>query len=143
MNPVEQTYNWFKKSFPNPTPRTFEVQLSVHLEEVAELLESLGLPYVELQHTVEDLRKGNYTEYLEHTLSNDKTKLNFLDSVADQYVTGVGLAYNLNMDYVGAINEVNRSNYSKFDEDGNPFYNEFGKIAKGPNYTPPDLTNFI
>jgi hypothetical protein len=38
-----------------------------------------------------------------------------------------------------AVTAVNRSNYSKFDKNGYPIFNENGKIAKGPDYTPPNL----
>jgi hypothetical protein len=32
---------------------------------------------------------------------------------------------------------------SKLDESGNPIYNEFGKVMKGPNYYKPDLSKFV
>jgi predicted HAD superfamily Cof-like phosphohydrolase len=35
--------------------------------------------------------------------------------------------------------EVQRSNMSKFGEDGKPVYREDGKVLKGPNFSPPDL----
>ena len=37
------------------------------------------------------------------------------------------------------IAAVNRSNYSKFDKNGYPIFNEQGKVMKGPDYSPPDL----
>jgi hypothetical protein len=43
------------------------------------------------------------------------------------------------MNIVEAINRVNSSNWSKYNADGKPIFNEHGKIAKGPNYAPPDL----
>lgn len=45
-------------------------------------------------------------------------------------------------DIVGALQEVNRSNWSKF-ENGEPIFDENGKIKKGPNYRPPDLSKFV
>lgn len=36
-----------------------------------------------------------------------------------------------------------RSNRSKLDEDGNPIYLPNGKVAKGPNFFPPDLASII
>lgn len=36
---------------------------------------------------------------------------------------------------------VVQSNLSKLGEDGNPIFNEDGKIMKGPNYKEPDLTD--
>ena len=42
-----------------------------------------------------------------------------------------------------ALNRVHLSNMSKLDEDGNPIYREDGKVLKGPNYKPPDLSDLI
>lgn len=39
--------------------------------------------------------------------------------------------------------EVHRSNLSKLDNEGKPLYNEFGKVIKGPNYTPPNLEPIV
>lgn len=36
--------------------------------------------------------------------------------------------------------EVHRSNMSKLGEDGKPIYREDGKVLKGPNYSPADLS---
>lgn len=65
-----------------------------------------------------------------------------LDSIADQIVTATGVGVFLGMNVPGALNEVNRSNYSKF-EDGEPVFNENKKVMKGKDYTPPDLSKFI
>ena len=40
-----------------------------------------------------------------------------------------------------ALNRVHESNMSKLGEDGKPVYREDGKVLKGPNYKPPDLTH--
>tara|TARA_Y100001970_G_C13526610_1_gene505589 strand:- start:48 stop:428 length:381 start_codon:yes stop_codon:yes gene_type:complete len=40
-----------------------------------------------------------------------------------------------------ALNRVHESNMSKLGEDGKPVYREDGKVLKGPNYKPPDLTD--
>jgi hypothetical protein len=32
---------------------------------------------------------------------------------------------------------------SKLDNEGNPLYNKEGKVLKGPNYKPPDLTDLV
>ena len=40
-----------------------------------------------------------------------------------------------------AMNRVNESNMSKLGEDGKPIYREDGKVLKGPNYKPPDLSD--
>ena len=42
-----------------------------------------------------------------------------------------------------ALDRVHKSNMSKLDKDGKPIYREDGKVLKGPNYQPPDLTDLI
>ena len=83
-------------------------------------------------------------EYYKH--SDDsvvvKDRQLLLDSLCDQIVTAVGVAHMFGLDITGALEEVNRSNWSKF-VDGEPVFNKHGKIAKGPNYSPPDLSKFV
>ena len=140
---ISKTKEWFEKVFPSPTVENAIVQLSVHFEECAEALAALGLPSKELHQVAMNIREGDYTDFLKHQLENKDVRIELLDALADQLVTLVGSAYTLNMDLSGALDEVNRSNFSKFDEDGNPIYNEHGKVAKSTSYTPPDLTKFI
>ena len=40
-----------------------------------------------------------------------------------------------------ALDRVHESNMSKLGEDGKPVYRKDGKVLKGPNYKPPDLTD--
>ena len=42
-----------------------------------------------------------------------------------------------------ALNRVHLSNMSKLDEDGKPIYREDGKVLKGPNYKPPNLSDLF
>ena len=42
-----------------------------------------------------------------------------------------------------ALNRVHLSNMSKLGEDGKPIYREDGKVLKGPNYKPPDLSDLF
>ena len=58
------------------------------------------------------------------------------------YVTyGAGCAYGIDLDK--CFKEVQRANMSKLGEDGKPIFNEKGKVMKGPNYTEPDLKQFV
>lgn len=50
------------------------------------------------------------------------------------------LEKNFNME---AFRRVHQSNMSKLDDNGEPIYNENGKVMKGPNYRPPDLSDLI
>ena len=72
---------------------------------------------------------------------------NNLKEIADAltdilYVTyGAGHAFGIDLDK--CFDEVQNSNMSKLGEDGQPIYNQSGKVMKGPNYFKPDLTKFI
>lgn len=66
-----------------------------------------------------------------------------LDALCDVIVTCVGLAYLKGFDIRGAMEEVNRSNFSKFDDEGKPIFRDDGKILKHSNYTKPELEDFI
>ena len=58
------------------------------------------------------------------------------------YVTyGAGHAFGVDLDK--CFNEVQKSNMSKLDANGQPIFNEFGKVLKGPNYFKPDLEKFL
>ena len=58
------------------------------------------------------------------------------------YVTyGAGYAYGINLDK--CFKEVQRSNMSKLGKDGNPIFNDKGKVMKGPNYSEPNLKQYV
>ena len=69
--------------------------------------------------------------------------LEVADALTDiLYVTyGAGHSFGINLD--ACFDEVQNSNMSKLDKNGNPIYNENGKVLKGPNYFEPDLKKFI
>ena len=58
------------------------------------------------------------------------------------YVTyGAGHAFGINLDK--CFTEVQSSNMSKLDSNGNPIYNESGKVMKGENFFKPNLSKII
>ena len=65
------------------------------------------------------------------------------DALADiLYVTyGAGYAYGINLDK--CFKEVQKANMSKLGTDGKPIYNDKGKVMKGPNYSEPNLKQFV
>lgn len=138
---IKSIKQWFELAKPNPTIEDACVQIGCHYEEVAEMMEALGDRFASDAVVWE----GNqYKEKSEaHTagvISCDNNEL--LDALCDQIVTSIGVAHMLGFDIVGALNEVNDSNYSKF-ENGKPVFNEQGKIAKGKDYFAPDLAKFV
>ena len=73
----------------------------------------------------------------------DKDMTEIADALTDiLYVTyGAGHAFGIDLDK--CFNEVQNSNMSKLDKNGEPIYNENGKVLKGPNYFKPDLKKFL
>ena len=73
----------------------------------------------------------------------NKDLLEVADALTDiLYVTyGAGHAFGIDLDK--CFEEVQSSNMSKLDENGEPIYNETGKVMKGPKYFKPDLKKFI
>lgn len=134
-NPINNTKSWFEAAVPNPTDKNRAVQIGCHFEEVDEMREAIGAVSENLITLAHSFKK----EYSIDIDSVDRKEL--LDALCDQIVTAVGVAHMFDMNIEDAMAEINRSNFSKF-VDGKPVFNEHGKIAKGPNYTPPDLTGF-
>ena len=74
---------------------------------------------------------------------NQKNLLEVADALTDiLYVTyGAGHAFGIDLDK--CFEEVQNSNMSKLDENGKPIYNDKGKVMKGPNFSEPDLKQFV
>jgi len=66
-----------------------------------------------------------------------------LKELADLVYVCYQYAENMNWFLDEALNRVHESNMSKLDEDGKPIYREDGKVLKGPNYKPPDLSDLL
>ena len=81
-------------------------------------------------------------EELSEAMDN-KDIVEVADALTDiLYVTyGAGHAFGINLDK--CFDEVQNSNMSKLGEDGEPIYNESGKVMKGPNYFKPNLSKFV
>ena len=88
-----------------------------------------------------DLIKEELEELQEAMKNNDL--LEVADALTDiLYVTyGAGHAFGIDLDK--CFDEVQNSNMSKLGENGEPIYNEAGKVMKGPNYFKPDLSKFV
>lgn len=139
------TVNWFRTAVPNPTNKQIHTQLGVHFEEVGEMIESLG---TEDQHTADLLLKAERAlkGLAAHLKASDNVIIPevalTLDALCDQLVTAIGSAHVLNLPIIEGLDEVNRSNWSKF-VDGKPVFDANMKIQKGPNYFKPDLSKFV
>ena len=144
---IKSIKKWFELAKPNPTSEDLCVQIGCHYEEVAEMAEAIGddlnvINDLASEYKSKDASALFFTENLKIKGNAVDLRTELLDSLCDQIVTAIGVAHMLDFDILGALNEVNNSNYSKF-EDGKPVFNEQGKIAKGKDYFAPDLEKFI
>ena len=65
------------------------------------------------------------------------------DALTDILYVVYGAGHSFGIDLDKCFAEVQRSNMSKLGENGEPIYNEHGKVMKGPNYLKPNLKKFI
>lgn len=110
---------------------------------------SFGLPIsdepqlITLQRRV--LQYDMMAEELNEYLNSQKDLKETADSLIDMFEVLLGMFTEHGMiDIIPQLyNEVNKSNMSKLDENGNPIYRHDGKILKGKNYFKPDFTKIL
>ena len=141
MSELQRTLEWFQQAIPEPTDKQKCIQIGCHIEEFSEMLWALGINSKARElDNLADFFKSCDEQAMWHIKQSCKVEL--LDSIVDQEVTATGICHMMGFDLLGALAEVNRSNFSKF-EDGKPVFDENGKIKKGKYYTGPNLTNMI
>lgn len=153
LDPVVQIDRWFSDAIPDPQDKNRTTQLGVHFEEVWEMVQ----PLIEAVQADEKADMKNllglsaYLDGVQREFKVGNITMNFdeinretlLDSLCDQIVTAIGVARLLGMDIHGALQEVADSNDSKFDENGDPIFDENLKLVKGPSYFKADLTPYV
>ena len=73
----------------------------------------------------------------------NKDLLEVADALTDILYVAYGAGHAFGIDLDKCFEEVQRSNMSKLDENGEPIYNDSGKVLKGPKYFKPDLNKFV
>jgi predicted HAD superfamily Cof-like phosphohydrolase len=66
-----------------------------------------------------------------------------LKELADLVYVCFQYAENMEWDLEEALDRVHKSNMSKLGLDGTPIRRADGKVLKGPNYQPPELTDLV
>ena len=88
-----------------------------------------------------DLIEEELNELKEAIENNDIVEV--ADALTDILYVTYGAGHSFGVDLDECFDEVQRSNMSKLGEDGNPIYNDSGKVMKGPNYYAPNLKKII
>lgn len=145
---IESINLWHQRARPSPTERDFQTQLGCHFEEFAEMLAALrgGSPSVDdsleaLHATVDSMAFGLKAGSIAISVPPGGRGA-FLDSLADQIVTAVGVGHCAGMRMAEGVRRVNTSNWSKT-VDGEFLRDANGKIIKGPGYAEPDLSGLF
>lgn len=101
---------------------------------------ALSAQDVELRHR---LMQEENDEYLEAAKKGDLVEV--ADALGDQLyiLCGTILKHGLQDKIVEVFQEIQRSNMSKLDENGNPIYREDGKVLKSNLYFRPDIKSII
>ena len=141
---IKEITDWFRAAVPEPTEDNRCAQIGCHFEEVSEMMEAAGDLWAALATTnLAELYKGATHKGIYPNCLHKIDRKALLDALCDQVVTAVGVAYMFGFDMDGALAEVARSNWSKYNEDGRPDFDANGKIMKGPSYSPPELEPFL
>ena len=82
-------------------------------------------------------------EYLEAANNNDMIEV--ADALGDMLYILCGTIIEHGMQYKidKVFSEIQNSNMSKLDDDGNPIYRKDGKVLKGPNYFKPNIKEIL
>ena len=75
--------------------------------------------------------------------NNNQFPAEALKELADLVYVCYQYAENMGWFLDEALDRVHQSNMSTIGEAGLPIYREDGKVLKGPNYAPPNLTDLI
>lgn len=147
-NTLSTTLAWFQEARPTVTDKQLHTQMGVHFEEVGEMIDEISPRTAKANALLSNARVAlkALADYLKESdgvvYVNKQNSVDLLDAICDQIVTGVGVAHHLGFSVVEALDEVNRSNFSKF-VDGKAIVDQNGKVAKGPGYFKANLAPYV
>lgn len=135
--------SWFTAAVPKPVDKNLQVQIGCHFEEFGEMLETFTGADAYSAMVLHDLHTATQRAAKEFKGGAAKCYINgrkaLLDSLGDQIVTAVGIGHMANLNVPVGVGRISTSNWSKFDENGQPVFDGNGKIKKSSRYVKPDL----
>lgn len=148
MSNFERTKAWLQACGKQQNVQDVSTQIGCHIEEMAELLQTLRVDSDGWQRVLEraatdlhdiacEIKSGKRIGHIPQHL-----RVAVLDALCDCEVTGNGLAYLSRLDKNEADKRVLDSNDSKL-EGGKPVLLPGGKIGKGKDYKEPDLKGLV
>ena len=112
------------------------------VEQVKEFMVACGQSVGEYNKDQLLLYNSLVVEEHQEIIEEEYNTPNHLKEVCDLLWVTIGYGLSCGYDLEGAFNEVYRSNMSKL-VDGKPLKREDGKVIKGPNYSPADVSKFV
>lgn len=139
-HPVGDTKNpsMSKEDVPD---KVLELRMDLVAEEFFELIEAAYGPepanaMKNLWESLDGKKRREDGEY-------SRDLIETVDAIGDLLVVLNGFGIVLGAYMPNVMKEIYDSNMSKLDENGDPIYNEKGKITKGPNYFRPDISGHM
>lgn len=116
---------------------TFHTSFGIENNQMPTLLDEAG------SRLRFELMKEENEEYLEATKHGDMVEI--ADALGDQLyiLCGTLLRHGLQHKIEEVFLEIQRSNMSKLDADGNPIYREDGKVLKSELYFKPNIRSVL
>ena len=121
-----------------------------NLEQAKEFRSAFGVqnsPTLPTRAMQKNLIVEEFKEFIESdykmAMMDISSRADCLKELADLVYVCAQYAENMDWDLEQALRRVHRSNMSKLGEDGKPIYRKDGKVLKGPQYQPPDLSDLV
>ena len=147
MTNFDRVSTWLQAYGKEPSKENVSLQVGCMIEEFVEFLHTVKFDDNPEQQTAITMAAGLLDDVgnslkKQGALLTINNKIECLDALCDIDVTLNGVSYFAGFDKNGADDEVMRSNESKFDN-GKPVIMPGGKIGKGKDFRPPQLSKFI
>lgn len=108
------------------------------LEEFSNATGGDSRSYEEWAELRKELLREEFNELIEAIDSRDPARIAQEGSDLTYVISGTFVRHGINLD--AAVAEVHRANMSKIGADGRFHVRDDGKVLKGPNYVPPDMS---
>lgn len=121
---------------PNVDRDRIHMRLALIAEEFAELIGAAYGP---------NAREITEAAFIEARESDDSTRdtVEVADALGDLIYVIYGMALEMGIPLADVLREIQASNLSKLDADGNPIYRQDGKVMKGPNFFSPNIKKVL
>jgi predicted HAD superfamily Cof-like phosphohydrolase len=100
-----------------------------------------GFPSQERRDLRRRLEEEEWSELRQAERTEDLAAV--ADAIGDLIYVLLGHCLEYGIPIHQIFHEIHRSNMTKLGEDGKPVHRHDGKVIKGPNYQPPDITKFL